>query len=182
MIQVLRETYEAPPEVARTLAPLGLNRYGDPVYRAVWGGSRLSWIGGVWEDRDDSGNSIRENFALRFEPKYPILNRWHIEQWVAPERYGPPEVWYAQTIELQGGKKVDALGPYPSRGEYEHSFTVETPEGGFLQLTPQLAREIAKRIEFGRNQRQRTLTEAKSEFTSTTDRSYMQYADQVLST
>jgi len=52
--------------------------------------------------------------------------------------YGSPRTWYAQHNELAGGQTVAALGPYPSRGEYENCFTLETPKGEFIQLTLQL--------------------------------------------
>src|SRR3989442_3070001 len=47
MIRVLRETHETPESVRRRLRLAGgINRYGEPNYRAVWGWSRLTWIGG----------------------------------------------------------------------------------------------------------------------------------------
>src|ERR1700676_2954059 len=50
MIQVVRETHRAPASVARRLEIAGgVNRFGRPNYRAVWGWSRLGWIGGKWE-------------------------------------------------------------------------------------------------------------------------------------
>jgi hypothetical protein len=53
MIQVTRETHEAPASVQERIARTGgANRYGEPNFRVVWGGSRLSWIGGRWSDRD----------------------------------------------------------------------------------------------------------------------------------
>jgi hypothetical protein len=36
---------------------------------------------------------------LRPKPKYPAVNRWHIEKWLPPEDYGPPRGWYTQTVE-----------------------------------------------------------------------------------
>lgn len=47
-------------------------------------------------------------------------------------------------------KGVPALGPYPSRGEYEHCMTLETPNGGFVQLTPTVVEYVARAIEFSR--------------------------------
>src|ERR1700686_234547 len=42
MIQVVRETHRAPASVARRLEIAGgVNRFGRPNYRAVWGWSRL---------------------------------------------------------------------------------------------------------------------------------------------
>jgi hypothetical protein len=91
MIRVIRETREAPADVARELALAGgFNPYGEPNYRAVWGWSRLDWIGGKWEDRDAAGNLLREVVELRREPKYVPHDRWHIERWVPAESYGSP--------------------------------------------------------------------------------------------
>jgi hypothetical protein len=137
-IFVLRETHETPGNVTqRLLRAGGINRFGEPNYRAVWGWNRLGWIGGKFEEHDPAtGSFLREVVELRQEPKYPAVNRWHIERWVAPEAYGSPRMWYAQTIERENGISIPALGPYPSRGEYEHCFTLEGPRGEFLQLTP----------------------------------------------
>jgi hypothetical protein len=149
MILVVRETHDTPETVAHRLEPAGgLNRFGEPNYRAVWGWNRLAWIGGKFEDRDDHGALLRERVELRMEPKYPAVNRWHIERWLPPETYGSPGAWYAQTIERESGISIPALGPYPSRGEYEHCFTLEGPRGEFVQLTPTSAEHIARAIEW----------------------------------
>ena len=37
--------------------------------------------------------------------------------------YGMPREWYQRTLEIEDGRNVAALGPYPSRGEYELAFT-----------------------------------------------------------
>jgi hypothetical protein len=151
VIQVIRETHQTPESVARILELAGgRNRFGGPNYRAVWGWNRLAWIGGTFEDRDEHGALLRERIELRKEPKYPAVNRWHIERWVPPEVYGSPRAWYAQTNELAGGQNIAALGPYPSRGEYEHCFTLDTPNGEFIQLTATIVEHIARAIEYSR--------------------------------
>ena len=151
-ILVIRETHEPPENVIRRLERAGgINRFGEPNYRAVWGWNRLAWIGGKFEERDPAtGSLLREVVELRQEPKYPAVNRWHIERWVPPETYGSPRAWYAQTVERENGVSIPALGPYPSRGEYEHCFTLEGPRGEFIQLTPTAAEHIARAIEFSR--------------------------------
>jgi hypothetical protein len=153
MIRVVRETHQTPEAVAHRLELAGgRNRFGEANYRAVWGWNRLAWIGGKFEERDPTtGSLLREVVELRQEPKYPAVNRWHIERWMPPEVYGSPRAWYAQTIERENGISIPALGPYPSRGEYEHCFTLETPRGEFLQLTPTVAEHIARAIECSRN-------------------------------
>lgn len=150
-IQILRETHETPESVARRLELAGArNRFGEPNYRAVWGWNRLAWIGGKFEDRDEHGVLLRERIELRKEPKYAEVNRWHIERWVPPEAYGSPRMWCTQTKEIANGQTVAALGPYPERGEYEHCFTLETPKGEFVQLTPTVAEYVARAIEYSR--------------------------------
>jgi len=152
MIQVLREPHDTPETVAHRLERAGgINRFGEANYRAVWGWNRLAWIGGKFEDRDEHGALLRERVELRQEPKYPAVNRWHIERWLPPETYGSPRAWYTQTIERANGISIPALGPYPSRGEYEHCFTLESPRGEFLQLTPTIAEHIARAIECSRS-------------------------------
>lgn len=149
MIRILRETHDTPDFIAERLTRAGgFNRFGEPNFRAVWGWNRLAWIGGKFEDRDAAGKLLREVVALRREPKYPQLNRWHIERWLAPETYGSPRAWVAQTSESCGASSVLALGPYPDRGDYEHVFTLETPRGEFLQLTPAIAERVARAITF----------------------------------
>jgi len=151
MIQVLRETHDTPESVAQRLARAGgINGFGEPNYRAIWGWNRLAWIGGKFEDRDEHGALLRECIELREEPKYPVVNRWHIERWLPPEAYGSPRQWYSQTIERENGISIPALGPYPSRGDYEHCFTLEGRRGEFIQLTPTVAEHIARAIEFSR--------------------------------
>ena len=152
MISVLRETQDVPDGVARALLLAGgRNPFGEANYRAVWGWSRLDWIGGKWEDRDPAnGALLREVVELRREPKYVPHDRWHIERWMPAESYGSPGEWAARTLEIVNGRNVAALGPYPSRGDYEHCFSLEGPRGEFVQLTPAVARHIARAIEFGR--------------------------------
>jgi hypothetical protein len=151
MIQVIRETHRVPAAIARRIARAGAtNRYGEPNFRAVWGGSRLTWIGGRWADRDAHGNSTREIIELRQVPKYFPLDRWHIERWTPPESYGSPALWHAQTMETEDGIRIPALGPYPSRGEYEHCFTLETAAGEFLSLAPAACDWIIRAIEWSR--------------------------------
>ncbi len=87
MIKVLHETHETPKSVAHSLEIAGgINRFREPNYRAIWGWNRLAWIGGKFAERDPAtGSLLREVVELRQEPKYPAVNRWHIEKWMPPE-------------------------------------------------------------------------------------------------
>jgi hypothetical protein len=181
MILVVRETHDTPESMAHRLARAGgINRFGEPNYRAVWGWNRLAWIGGKFEDRDEHGVLLRERIELREEPKYPAVNRWHIERWLPPEAYGSPRQWYALTIERANGVSIPALGPYPSRGEYEHCFTLEGPRGEFIQLTPAVAEHIARAIECSRAASRSRSRARLYERERRADRHYEQWAYDVL--
>jgi hypothetical protein len=177
-VEIAREKYEAPETVARVLRLAGgANRFGEANYRAVWGWNRLAWIGGKFEERDaQSGTLLREVVELRREPKYPQVNRWHIERWVPPEAYGSPRTWYAQTVERANGESVPALGPYPARGEYEHCFTLEGPRGEFLQLTATIAERVARAIEWSRCQPRAARRESIGERERREERAYEKWA------
>jgi hypothetical protein len=183
MIEIVRETHTAPEDVARELALAGgRNPLGEANYRAGGGWSRLDWIGGKWEDRDPvSGALVREVIEVRREPKYVPRDRWHIERWMPAESYGSPAEWYAQTNEIVNGRNIPALGPYPSRGDYEHCFTLEGPRGEFVQLTPAVARHIARAIEFGRAAPRAKRREALEERSRREEREYDAFAEEVLS-
>jgi hypothetical protein len=180
-VEVLRETHETPALVAQRLTQAGgTNRYGEANYRAVWGWNRLTWIGGKFEDRDDHGDLLREVVELRREPKYPAVNRWHIERWMPPETYGSPRQWYAQTVERENGVSIPALGPYPYRGEYEHCFMLQDPRGEFVQLTPAAAEHIAYAIQWSRKAPRAAGKCSITDRLSREERNYDQYAYDVL--
>jgi|SRR5271156_6098893 len=155
-IRVTRETYDTPPGIReRVLAAGGANRYGEANFRVVWGGSRLTWMGGRWTDRDGSGNVIREVIETRRVPKYLPVDRWHVERWMPQESYGSPEQWYEQTTEVEDGIRIAALGPYPDRGEYEHCFTLSGKNGEFMPLSPAACDWIVRAVEWAKRQPRR---------------------------
>lgn len=153
MIQVIRETHEPPSSLSERLVHAGgTNRLGEPNYRVVWGGSRLTWVGGRWTDRDEQGNVLREAIELRRVPKYSPEDRWHIERWMPPENYGSPDEWYARTVEIEDGIRMPALGPYPSRGEYEHCIALSDANNEFIPLTGASCDWVVRAIEWARRQ------------------------------
>jgi hypothetical protein len=181
MIQILRETQEPPASVQDRLTRAGgLNRFNEPNFRVIWGWNRLAWIGGKFEDRNVSGDLLRSVVELRQEPKYADVNRWHIERWLAPETYGSPRQWYAQTVERADGISVPALGPYPHRGEYEHCFTVQDLRGEFVQLTPTIVEKIAEAIEWSRGRPRAKQRQSIYERESRKDSGYDSWAFDVL--
>ena|SRR5215472_5420955 len=68
----------------------------------------------------------------------------------------------AQTIETEDGIRIPALGPYPSRGEYEHAFTLESASGEFIPLTPTACDWIIRAIEWLRRARKNANRRARS--------------------
>jgi len=152
MISVTREAKRAPSDIAERITRAGgLNLYGRPNFRVVWGWSRLTWIGGKWTDRDPvTGAVLREVVELRRVPKYLPHDRWHLERWLPPALYGPPDAWYANTVERENGISVPALGPFPHEGEYEHCLTLEGPRGEFLPLSVAAVEWLVRAIEFSR--------------------------------
>jgi hypothetical protein len=181
LIRVLRETHEAPASLRERIARAGgTNRYGEPNFRVVWGGSRLTWIGGRWTDRDASDNIIREAIELRQVPKYFPHDRWHLERWTPPEFYGSPEIWYVQTVEVENGIRIPALGPYPARGEYEHCFTLERANGDFLPLSPSACDWIVRAIEWSRRQPRQAKRLALAARESRRARDFDRAADEIL--
>jgi hypothetical protein len=153
VIRVIRETHHAPASFQELVTRAGgLNRFGEPNFKVVWGGSRLAWIGGRWTDRDENGNIVRETIELRQAPKYLPHDRWHIERWLPPEDYGSPELWRARTTEVEDGIAIPALGPYPSRGDYEHCFTLQDARGEFIPLSPAACVWIVRAVEWARRQ------------------------------
>lgn len=105
----------------------GPNPYGEPRFRIVWAPTRMEIAFGEWTDYDEAtGSLIRRRDERRRIPKYPdIGERWIIEMWCRPEKYGTPEAWYATD---------PVLGPYPYRGDYEQVFIFEIPKTGEFAL------------------------------------------------
>jgi hypothetical protein len=142
-IQVFHESYTAPTWAAAILTQSGgLNIYGEPFYRAVWSNNRFAWCAGKWEDRDTEGYLVREVLAARLVPKYPVRDRWIIEQWLPAEKYGSRENWWRDTREWGEEGNLPQLGPYPSRGDYELACLIETRDRQFVQLEPYIIEDF----------------------------------------
>lgn len=143
----------------------GSNLFGEPMYRFVWGWNRLQLLGGKWTDFDERGRIIRERFEMRCVPKYgqPLFyeDRWYVERWYPPSNYGTPRDWVQMTGERQGFEGIPTFGLYPSRGEYEHFYTVEGPNNEFRQLTWPRVSWLASVVWSSETVRKRTLQEGK---------------------
>ena len=122
----------------------GLNRYGTPNYRIVWGWSRKELRAGLMTIFDDSGNDISREMVEEWQPKYWPRDRFHMEVWVPPESYGTPEQWTKDTAATVNGTFVHRLGAYPDKGDYEHLFTCQGRDGEFVMPTEAAVIEVIR--------------------------------------
>jgi hypothetical protein len=107
------EPRECPAEYQdRLVEHFGLNRYGTPNFRFVWGQSNTIRMGNVW--RDKFGNESRGYRDVYQSFASPC---WIIQRWKAPEEYGTPELYYMQTWDEFS--RLFAVGEYPWAGRYE---------------------------------------------------------------
>lgn len=102
-------------EVRRYLVSAGgLNPFGTPNYRIVWGWTRGQWVAGCW--------------IPRYSDPERHLERFHLERWIHPDFYPSEERWESFAMAEIDGQLVNVLGPYPRHGDYEHLFTFEDPD------------------------------------------------------
>ncbi len=109
---------------------------------------RLDPIAGRYEyfdKRDEAVNALNIRLAPTIEYKVErevrIFGppRWIIEQWYPPERIDSKKNWERNRMgeyTSRRGEHVrfDALGPYPTRGQYREHMMVEDAEGNFRDL------------------------------------------------
>jgi hypothetical protein len=77
--------------------------------------------------------------------------RFIVEQWMPPERIDSQRNWernrLASYLNRRGEKiSFDALGAYPTRGQYREVFMVEDAEGGYRELDNSVMSEIRRRV------------------------------------
>lgn len=126
------------------------NTFGEPVYRAIWSADVLHWVAGWWINFEKTtGLILGRVWEARQVPRYQSSARWMIEKWLAPETFGTREQWEIATqivcdqnpAEFKAGLE---LGPYPERGMYASIWTCSDADGGYMNLTPEMARIIVK--------------------------------------
>lgn len=131
----------APLWAVRGLRKFGLNPYGQPNFRVVWGPSRWYIAGGYWADVGRS--------EYRKLPKYGLDPKWVLERWRPASVYGNPWSWEHDTVTPDGFLGV---GPFPVHGEYENvtTFSTEKGEQGYVPLEPGLVELTARLCWMGR--------------------------------
>lgn len=106
----------------------GLNIYGHPNFRLIWSEDRFQIDYGQTHKKYGEGK-----------------NRWVLEKWCPAEMYGDPEKW-ARVTDPNTGELV--LGPFPSQGDYEHSYTFSEDIGS--EIPESLVVLICQLIERGK--------------------------------
>lgn len=150
-IRTGREIKEVPREIQALAARAGgLNIFGEPNYRVVWGWSRLCLIGGEWTDHDSQGNYWQTVGQYRWEPKNLPFDRFHLERWIRPEDFGSKEDWYELTKETYQGRDFYINGPFPSRGDYEACYCFENPDGTYMALEAHVVETVIHALEWQR--------------------------------
>jgi hypothetical protein len=168
-----RIEHHTPPEsvVEELLLAGGTNRFGEPLFRVVWGYDRIVPMHGEWQQWGQYRGTLTDKFTgyeetrqftklensvieTRLVPKYLPGNCWHLEMWRPPEEYGTREQWRKLGEEVIGGLTIDTAGPYPERGEYELCYPLThdgTSDGTPIPLITDVVVEIVKMIRYGRN-------------------------------
>jgi len=117
-----------PPEYqARITAAGGLNKYGAPNFKLVWGEAHATRAGGYWEQSGFTG--YRDTY-LNDTPCWLLL------EWHDPVEYGSPTLYYMDNYNEATG--LSDLGEFPYRGKYEVLFILRDHElrNGQLVLDP----------------------------------------------
>lgn len=110
----------------------GLNPFGQPNYRIVWGWTRGDWFGGEWR--------------LKYIDKERHKERWHLEKWVPAESFGSPEQWYQSAIMDVHGTAVNVLGEFPGNGDYVRVVIFENYHTGeYVEPDADMVREAITR-------------------------------------
>lgn len=129
----------APDWAQKPLIKFGVNRYGQPRFRVVWGPSVTKTV--------VSGFGPDARYAKLL--KYGSDPKWILEQWVPCDK--SPEQWVEQTVTPD---QFLCLGPYPSHGTYECSekFSVAPGIQGYVPLEPGCIEMTARAVMAGKLQ------------------------------
>lgn len=163
--------FKCPAHVAKELKLAGgVNPYGQPMFRVVWGYDRIVPITGEWQEFEQYLATLRDKISgyteqrvvtrlkssiieTRLVPKYLPGNCWHLEMWRPAEEYGSPDNWGKLGEEVIGLMTLDTSGPFPYEGEYELCYPLTgdgTSDGTPIPLLGSVVADIAQMIRFGR--------------------------------
>jgi hypothetical protein len=105
----------------------GFNRFGESLYKFVWGEAYTIRAGGYWE---------QDGFVGYRDVHLHDIPGWIILEWHAPEEYGTPTSYYVDNYDDATG--LQTLGGYPYKGRYEVLFPLihKEFENGKLIVEP----------------------------------------------
>ncbi len=167
----LIEHHACPEHLAERLRTAGgINPFGEPMFRCIWGYNRIVPMTGEWQEFEQCLATLKDRWTgysesrkvtrlkssvieTRYVPKYLPGNCWHLEKWCPPEMYGSPEKWRKQGEEVIAGMTVDTAGEFPTCGEYELCFPLThdaTSQGQPIPLEAAMVEEIVRLIRYGR--------------------------------
>jgi hypothetical protein len=108
----------------RLTRAVGVNPYGEPLWKIVWGQTATFTAGGYWPHDGFLGyrQLMLSNGALRGEGE-PC---WMVLEWRPPEKYGSPALYYFENRDEY--TELQTLGEYPYRGRYEVAFKLTSQE------------------------------------------------------
>ncbi len=111
------------------MAKYGKNTYGENLYRIVFSNSRKNLAGGTWPDL---------SVGYRWVPTYrAIKDQWVLERWLPCIQFaGSKQNWENLKDTVSGWP---LLGPYPERGDYQHTFTFSAGVPGVTILDDMIA-------------------------------------------
>ena len=106
----------------------GVNLYGEPNFRIVWSGNRTVWQNRKWHEPATESSDAKTWYGVGKALKYKQparRERFIIEAYRPPSFYGDPETWEMRNGKWEDGHSILAVGPYPTRGDYEYLDTIE---------------------------------------------------------
>jgi hypothetical protein len=141
------ERRQCPPEFVDRLVSLGgLNRFGEPNWRVVWGQSETEQVGGTWEVPkpgthfivNPKGELVEQQNTMEIAEMREVLKYegqacWVLERWFPPENYGTEFQWYLENADPKGSG-LSILGRYPDEGYYETCQRLITGDGRAVEL------------------------------------------------
>lgn len=112
---------------ARITKAGGLNRYGEPNFKLVWGEAHRTRAGGYWEHEGYAGY---RDVYLNDSPC------WLLVEWHDPAEYGSPALWYMDNLDESTG--LQTLGAFPFKGAWQVLFILrdDKVEDGKLVIDP----------------------------------------------
>jgi len=99
----------------------GVNQFGDPYFKIVWGQSQFLKMGNLWTSKNGTETiEYRECYQLDGKPG------WNVMRWKPPSHYGSPEQYYQNTYDPL--TRLYITGEYPWRGRYESILSMNSKE------------------------------------------------------